>query len=262
MAVKRIIPCLDISGGKVVKGINFIGLREVGDPLEYALEYSKQGADEIVFLDIAATIDGRDGMLSLIENARKKISLPIIFGGGISSTEDAGLYLRAGAQKISINSAAVKNPQLIRDLAREYDKERLVVAIDGKKTDKNSKNRYTVMISGGRVDTGLDLVKWAREAEKLGAGEILLTSMNADGVKMGFDIEMINAVCKSVSIPVIASGGCGTVGHFVKVFKNTACDAALAASIFHYGDLTVNDVKQALSSKGIKVDFPNKGVCA
>ncbi|HZK02656.1 MAG TPA: imidazole glycerol phosphate synthase subunit HisF [Anaerovoracaceae bacterium] len=259
MKAKRIIPCLDICKGKVVKGVNFVGLREVGNPLDYALEYAKQGADEIVFLDIAASAENRADTINLIKEASKEISIPIVAGGGIGSVEDIGLYLQAGASKVTINSAAVKNPQIIREGSSKYGSKKIVVAIDGKKI---AKDRYNVMISGGRVDTGIDLMKWAREAENLGAGEILLTSMDADGVKCGFDIDMLKAVCSAVKIPVIASGGCGTVGHFIRVFKETACDAALAASIFHYGDLTVDTVKRILESNDITVRNNGGGVCA
>lgn len=259
MKVKRIIPCLDICKGKVVKGINFIGLREVGDPLEYAVQYAKQGADEIVFLDIAATVDGRPDTLDLIRKASQKITIPIVVGGGINSVEDIDLFLKAGAKKVSINSAAVKNPQLIAEASRRFGSEKIIVAVDGK---SSCDGKYNVMVSGGKVNTGIDLESWVVQAEKLGAGEILLTSMDSDGVKEGFDLNMLNLVCDVVNIPVIASGGCGTVGHFIKLFKETCCDAALAASIFHYGDLSVNTVKKALIEKGIKVNFDENGECA
>lgn len=259
MKTKRIIPCLDICKGKVVKGINFVGLREVGDPLEYAMEYAKQGADEIVFLDIAATKEGRAKALSLIEEACRKINIPIVAGGGIGSLEDVDLFLKAGASKVSINSAAVKNPELIKEASEKYGRERVVLAVDGKSTGDGG---YSVMISGGKVDTGIDLLNWVAQGESLGAGEILLTSMDSDGVKEGFDLNMLNLVCDTIKIPVIASGGCGTVGHFIKLFEETCCDAALAASIFHYGDLSVNTVKRALNNKGIKVNYDENGECA
>ncbi|GAB1475283.1 imidazole glycerol phosphate synthase subunit HisF [Bacillota bacterium] len=259
MREKRIIPCLDIFNGKVVKGINFIGLREVGEPIAYAMEYAKQGADEIVFLNIASSPEGREGMIELVYEAAKRISVPITVGGGIGSTEDIRRILQAGAGKVSINSAAVKRPELIREAAAQFGSRSIIAAVDGKKAGKG---RYHVMIEGGKRDTGIDLKEWAKKVELLGAGEILLTSMDNDGVKNGFDISMLNYVCDGVDIPVIASGGCGTVGHFVKVFQDTQCDAALAASIFHYGDLTVDEVKKALAAYGIPVKENGEGACA
>ncbi|NLT48077.1 MAG: imidazole glycerol phosphate synthase subunit HisF [Clostridiales bacterium] len=259
MGIKRIIPCLDVCNGKVVKGINFIGFREVGDPVECAMDYVKQGADEIVFLDITATNEGRGTIVDLVRETADNISVPLIVGGGVRNVEDIRRLLEAGASKVSINSAAVKRPELLREATEEFGRECIVLAIDGRKTEKD---RFNVMINGGMTDTGMDLVDWARKGESLGAGEILLTSMDADGVKNGFDLPMLSAVCNAVSIPVIASGGCGTVGHFVRVFQETGCDAALAASIFHYGDLTVNTVKNALKERGISVKLKEKGACA
>lgn len=257
--MKRIIPCLDVRNGKVVKGINFVGFREVGDPVEYAVQYEKQGADEIVFLDITATNEGRGTMLDLVRETAKNVTVPLTVGGGIRDVEDIRRLLGAGADKVSINTAAVKRPELLKEAVAEFGKECIVLAIDGKRADKE---QYSVMINGGKTDTGMNLVDWAKQGEALGVGEILLTSMDADGVKNGFDLPMLSAVCNAVDIPVIASGGCGTVGHFVRVFRETGCDAALAASIFHYGDLTVNTVKDALKDSGISVKPNGKGACA
>ncbi len=259
MGIKRIIPCLDIYKGKVVKGINFVGLREVGDPVEYAVQYAKQGADEIVMLDIAATKEGRQNMLNLLKETVKKVSVPITAGGGIECAEDIRMLLDAGAKRISINTAAVRRPELIREAAEEFGSKCVVLAIDCRDMGKG---QYHVMINGGKKDTGIELTSWASEAAALGAGEILLTSMDADGAKNGYDISMLNALCRTVKIPLIASGGCGTVGHFIKVFKETECDAALAASIFHYGDLTVDTVKKALKNSGIPVLMDKEGACA
>lgn len=250
MLAKRIIPCLDVKDGKVVKGINFVGIKEVGDPVECAIEYNKQGADEIVFLDINATHEGRGTMVDLVKRTAQNIFVPLTVGGGIRSVEDFRELLLAGADKVSVNSAAIKSPEIIADAAAKYGRQCVVVAIDGKKTEGD---KYHVFINGGRVDTGLDVVKWAMEVERLGAGEILLTSMDADGTKQGFDINMLNAVCEAVNIPVIASGGCGELSHFTQLFQETNADAALAASIFHYGELTVGQVKEDLNKNGIPV---------
>ena len=250
MLAKRIIPCLDVRDGKVVKGINFIGIKEVGDPVECAIEYDKQGADEIVFLDITATHEGRGTMLDVVRRTAKNVFVPLTVGGGIRSAEDFRDLLLAGADKVSVNSAAIKNPSIISEAASRFGNQCVVVAIDGKKT---ATNKYNVFVNGGRIDTGLDVVEWAKEAERLGAGEILLTSMDADGTKEGFDLDMLNAVCNVVNIPVIASGGCGELSHFTELFQKTSADAALAASIFHYGELTVGQVKADLSRNNIPV---------
>ncbi len=250
MLAKRIIPCLDVRDGKVVKGINFIGIKEVGDPVECAIEYDKQGADEIVFLDITATHEGRGTMLDVVRRTAKNVFVPLTVGGGIRSAEDFRELLLAGADKVSVNSAAIRNPSIISEAASRFGNQCVVVAIDGKKT---APDKYNVYVNGGRIDTGLDVVQWAIEAEKLGAGEILLTSMDADGTKEGFDIDMLNAVCNVVNIPVIASGGCGQLSHFTELFRETSADAALAASIFHYGELTVNQVKTELRNNGLPV---------
>ncbi|MEG0615156.1 MAG: imidazole glycerol phosphate synthase subunit HisF, partial [Oscillospiraceae bacterium] len=231
MLAKRIIPCLDVKDGKVVKGINFIGIKEVGDPVECAAMYDEQGADEIVFLDITATHEGRSTMLDVVKNTAKKVFVPLTVGGGIKTIDDFRDTLRAGADKVSINSSAVRNPQLISDAASIFGNQCVVVAIDAKRKDDGN---FTVVVNGGRIDMEIDAVEWAKTAEQLGAGEILLTSMDTDGTKNGFDIELLNAVCDAVKIPVIASGGCGKLEHFSEVFEKTNASAALAASLFHY----------------------------
>ena len=250
MLAKRIIPCLDVREGKVVKGINFVGIKEVGDPVECAAEYDAQGADEIVFLDITASHEGRGTMLDVVRRTAKKVFVPLTVGGGIRTIDDFRDTLRAGADKVSVNSAAVKNPQLIREAADIFGCQCVVVAIDAKKCPDG---HYTVVINGGRIDMGIDAVEWAKKAEELGAGEILLTSMDTDGVKGGFDLDMLNAVCNAVKIPVIASGGCGTLQHFTDVFEKTGAAAALAASLFHYKELTVGQVKAELKKHDIPV---------
>ena len=250
MLAKRIIPCLDVRDGKVVKGINFVGIKEVGDPVECAAEYDRQGADEIVFLDITASNEGRGTMLDVVRRTAQKVFVPLTVGGGIRTIDDFRDTLRAGADKVSVNSAAVKNPQLIKEAADIFGCQCVVVAIDAKKCDDG---HYTVVINGGRIDMGIDAVEWAKKAEELGAGEILLTSMDTDGVKGGFDLDMLNAVCSVVKIPVIASGGCGKLEHFTEVFEKTNASAALAASLFHYKELTVDEVKTGLKKHNIPV---------
>lgn len=250
MLAKRIIPCLDVRDGKVVKGINFVGIKEVGDPVECAAVYDAQGADEIVFLDITASHEGRGTMLDVVRRTAKKVFVPLTVGGGIRTIDDFRDTLRAGADKVSVNSAAVKNPQLIREAADIFGCQCVVVAIDAKKCPDG---HYTVVINGGRIDMGIDAIEWAKKAEELGAGEILLTSMDTDGVKGGFDLDMLNAVCSAVKIPVIASGGCGALEHFTDVFEKTGAAAALAASLFHYKELTVGQVKEELKKHSIPV---------
>lgn len=250
MLAKRIIPCLDVRDGKVVKGINFVGIKEVGDPVECAAEYDRQGADEIVFLDITASNEGRGTMLDVVRRTAQKVFVPLTVGGGIRTIDDFRDTLRAGADKVSVNSAAVKNPQLIKEAADIFGCQCVVVAIDAKKCEDG---HYTVVINGGRIDMGIDAVEWAKKAEELGAGEILLTSMDTDGVKGGFDLDMLNAVCSVVKIPVIASGGCGKLEHFTEVFEKTNASAALAASLFHYKELTVDEVKEELARHDIPV---------
>lgn len=249
MLAKRIIPCLDVRDGRVVKGVNFVGIKDVGDPVECAAMYDKQGADEIVFLDITASHEGRGTIVDVVRRTAKKVFVPLTVGGGIRTAEDFKEILRAGADKVSVNSAAVKNSSLIREAADKFGSQCVVVAIDAKRIDGS----FHVVVHGGRIDTGLDAVEWAKKAQELGAGEILLTSMDTDGTKNGFDLELLNAVCNVVTVPVIASGGCGKLEHFSEVFEKTGADAALAASLFHYRELTVEQVKQHLREHGIPV---------
>ena len=251
MLTKRIIPCLDVKDGKVVKGVNFVGLKEVGDPVELAKQYYQQGADELVFLDITATHEHRDTMIHVVEQVAKEIYMPFTVGGGIRSIEDIRNILRAGADKISLNSAAVNNPELIQQGAQQFGNQCMVLAVDGKKRKDGS--GWNVFINGGRIDTGLDALEWIQKGVSLGAGEILLTSMDADGTKAGYDIEFCQAVSKAVNVPVIASGGCGSLEDFYELFEKEAADAALAASLFHYGELSVQDVKSYLDTKGVPV---------
>jgi len=250
MITKRIIPCLDVKDGRVVKGVNFVELRDAGDPVELAKFYSDQGADEVVFLDITATSDARKSVVDVIEGTGEKVFVPLTVGGGIRTVEDFQEILRAGADKISVNSAAVKDPSLITRAAELFGSQCVVLAIDGKSRGDGT---WEVVIAGGRIPTGLDVIEWAKQGQALGAGEILLTSMDADGTKAGFDIPMTRAVTEAVSIPVIASGGAGALEHFAEVFEQTGCDAALAASLFHYGELTVPQVKEYLRSRNIPV---------
>lgn len=256
MLAKRIIPCLDVRDGKVVKGIHFVGIREVGDPVECAVAYDRQGADELCFLDITATHEGRKTMVDVVRKTAENVFVPLTVGGGIRSVEDFREILRAGADKVAVNSAAVDHPHLIRQAAEVFGSQCVVAAIDAK-TDETG--AFHVVVHGGRKDTGLDAVWWAKECERLGAGEILLTSMDADGAKEGFDLELLRAVCGAVSIPVIASGGCGKIEHFSQVFEETGADAALAASLFHYKELTVDEVKAHLEEHKIPVRRQNKG---
>lgn len=251
MYTKRIIPCLDVKEGKVVKGINFVGLKDVGDPVELAKSYYEQGADEIVFLDISATNEGRDTMVEVVKKVAETIFIPFTVGGGIRTLDDITKMLRAGADKISLNSAAVHNPEVIREGANMFGSQCIVVAIDAKARD--DKSGWNVYINGGRIDTGMDLLEWTRKVTDLGAGEILLTSMDADGTKQGFDIEMLRAVSSMVKVPVIASGGCGNIEHIDEVFQKDVADAALAASIFHYGEHTVKEVKEYLKKCNVPV---------
>ena len=250
MLAKRIIPCLDVRDGRVVKGVNFVNIRDAGDPVELARFYSDQGADEIVFLDITATSDGRATVADVVERTAEQVFVPLTVGGGIRTLEDFRQLLRAGADKITVNSAAVKDPGLISRAAERFGSQCVVLAIDARRRPEGS---YEVVVAGGRTPTGLDAVEWARRGEALGAGEILLTSMDADGTKAGFDLEMTRAVTQAVSIPVIASGGCGSLEHFAQVFAETDCDAALAASLFHFGELTVPQVKEYLRKRKIPV---------
>lgn len=249
MLTKRIIPCLDVKNGKVVKGVNFLGLKDVGSPPEMAEGYSEQGADEITFLDIAASLESRQTTLGLVSETAKRVFVPLTVGGGIRSADDMRDALNAGADKVSVNSAAIGNPDMISESAERFGRQCVVIAIDARKIG----NRWEVLSHGGTKPTGLDAVEWAKKAEELGAGEILLTSMDADGVKNGYDIPLNNAIADEVNIPVIASGGCGKLEDFYEVFSQTNVSAALAASVFHYRQFTVQDVKEYLKDKGVPV---------
>lgn len=251
MLTKRIIPCLDVKDGRVVKGVNFVNLRDAGDPVELATVYDQEGADELVFLDISASVEGRSTMVDVVRQTAAAISIPLTVGGGISQVEDMKRLLRAGADKVGINTAAVLNPQLISDGARTFGSQCIVVAIDAKFNP--DLDDWEVVTHGGRKQTGRRALEWAQEVERLGAGEILLTSMDADGTKDGFDIKLTRAISEAVSIPVIASGGAGKVEDFHAVFTEGKADAGLAATIFHYKELTIADVKQHLRAKGVEV---------
>jgi cyclase len=250
MLAKRVIPCLDVTGGRVVKGVNFVELRDAGDPVEIAARYNEQGADELTFLDITATSDGRDLILHMIEAVASQVFIPLTVGGGVRTVEDVRRLLNAGADKVSFNSAAVANPQVIRDASRKYGAQCIVVAIDAKRRADDGWDVYT---HGGRKNTGLDAVAWARRMAEQGAGEILLTSMDRDGTKIGFDLELTRAVSDAVSVPVIASGGVGTLEHLAEGIQIGGADAVLAASIFHYGQHTVAEAKALMASRGIPV---------
>ncbi|KYH28764.1 imidazole glycerol phosphate synthase subunit HisF [Clostridium colicanis] len=251
MLTKRIIPCLDVDMGRVVKGVNFVNLKDVGDPVSIAEFYNKEGADELVFLDITATHEGRSTMVDVVRRTAEKVFIPLTVGGGIRAIEDFKEILRAGADKVSINSSAIRNPNLIQEASKKFGSQCVVVAIDAKKREDGS--GWNVFINGGRIDTGLDALEWSKKVDKLGAGEILLTSMDADGTKKGYDIELTDAVCKVVNIPVIASGGCGKLEDFSEVFKKSRADAALAASLFHFRELTIRQVKEYLKKENIDV---------
>ena len=251
MHTKRIIPCLDVKEWRLVKGVNFVGLKDVGNPVDLAEYYYKAGADELVFLDITATHEGRGIMRRVVEKVAEKIFIPFTVGGGLKNLEDIKEILRAGADKVSLNSAAVRDKNLIKEGAFYFGNQCIVLAADAKKRADNT--GWNVVINGGRIDTGIDLLKWIEEATKLGAGEILLTSMDADGTKKGFDLELTKAVSDITNVPVIASGGCGCLEDFYDVFKTNIADAALAASLFHYGELTVDEVKNYLSERNISV---------
>lgn len=250
MLTKRIIPCLDVNGGRVVKGTNFIELRDAGDPVELAAYYDAQGADELVFLDIGASVEKRRALLDVISKVAGKVFIPLTVGGGIRTVDDIKETLRAGADKISLNSAAVKNPQLIADGAKQFGNQCIVLAIDAKKV---SDEKWEVYVNGGRVATGIDAVAWAEEGVRLGAGEILLTSMDADGTKNGYDIELTKAISSRVSVPVIASGGAGSLPDFYDVLSAGCADAVLAASVFHYKKFTIREVKEYLQANGVEV---------
>jgi imidazoleglycerol phosphate synthase, cyclase subunit len=250
MLSKRIIPCLDVTGGRVVKGVNFVGLRDAGDPIELAERYNAQGADELVFLDITASSDARDIMADVVARTARRVFIPLTVGGGIRSVADARQILLSGADKVSVNTAAVRRPALIRELSEEFGAQAVVLAIDARRSGEGRWNVYT---KGGRVDEGIDAVEWARRGESLAAGEILLTSMDTDGVQTGFDCALTRAVAGATNIPVIASGGAGKPQDFVEVLTAGCASAALAASVFHYGKYTVCDLKKTLSEAGVPV---------
>ncbi|MBO7724486.1 MAG: imidazole glycerol phosphate synthase subunit HisF [Paludibacteraceae bacterium] len=251
MLAKRIIPCLDVKDGKTVKGINFVGLKNVGDPVELGAYYAAQGADELVFLDITATHEKRKTLVDLVQRVAENINIPFTVGGGISSVEDVELLLQKGADKISINSAAVRNPQLITDLAKQFGSQCVVIAIDVKFED----NEWFVYLNGGRIKTELRALDWAKQAVELGAGEILLTSMNHDGTKDGFANDITREISEAVSVPVIASGGAGNMQHFLDAFEQGKADAALAASVFHYKEIEIPTLKKFLAENGVDMRF-------
>ena len=251
MHTKRIIPCLDVNNNRVVKGVNFVNLRDAGDPVEVAKAYNKAGADELVFLDITASSDNRNTVVDMVRRVAEQVFIPFTVGGGIRTVDDFKTLLREGADKISINSSAIMNPRLISDAADKFGSQCVVVAIDAKRrADGSGWNTYK---NGGRVDVGIDAVEWARKVDKLGAGEILLTSMDCDGVKRGYDVELTRIISENVSIPVIASGGAGKKEHFYDALTEGKADAALAASLFHYKELEINDLKHYLKEKGVQV---------
>ncbi|ALL04966.1 imidazole glycerol phosphate synthase subunit HisH [Pedobacter sp. PACM 27299] len=249
MLSKRIIPCLDVKDGRTVKGVNFVDLKDAGDPVELAWQYARQGADELVFLDITATHERRKTMIEMVKSVARQLNIPFTIGGGITTIQDAEALLNAGADKISINSAAVKNPALIEELAAAFGVQFVVVAVDTKLVE--GKNR--VHLNGGRLITELETENWIKQAENMGAGEILLTSMDHDGTKQGFDCKLLNRITQMINIPVIASGGAGTIEHFIEVFEKTGVDAALAASVFHFAEIPIPDLKQKLKYHNIPV---------
>ena len=253
MLAKRVIPCLDVDRGRVVKGTNFVNLRDAGDPVEVAARYEEEGADELVFLDITASHEGRDIMLSVVRRTAEQIFMPLTVGGGVRTLDDIRALLLAGSDKVSINSAAVKDPQFVRDAARRFGSQCIVVNIDPKRVQVDGREKWEVHINGGRIGTGLEAVAWAREVERLGAGEIVLTSMDADGTKDGYDLEITAAVSRAVSVPVVASGGAGKPEHLADAITLGKADAALAASIFHFGEYTIQETKQVMAERGIPV---------
>jgi imidazole glycerol-phosphate synthase subunit HisF len=250
---KRVIPCLDVSAGRVVKGVNFVGLRDAGDPVEIARRYDEQGADELAFLDITASSDERDLIVSVVESVASQVFIPLTVGGGVRSVADVRRLLNAGADKVSINTAAVQNPGLVADAAARYGSQCIVVAVDARRASGDAPARWEVYTHGGRRATGMDAVEWGRKMEAAGAGEILLTSMDRDGTRNGFDLELTRAFTDALSIPVIASGGVGTLEHLVDGVLRGHADAVLAASVFHYGEYTVRQAKEHMASRGIEV---------
>lgn len=253
MLTKRVIPCLDVHEGRVVKGVNFVNLRDAGDPVELAAAYDREGADELVFLDITATHEERPSMLDVAARTSEEVFIPYTVGGGMRSAADIRAMLAAGADKISMNSAAVANPGLITETARIYGSQCIVIAIDARRVPGSAPARWEVFVAGGRTNTGLDAVRWAAEAERIGAGEVLLTSMDRDGTKDGFDIDLTRAITSAVNVPVIASGGAGELDHFAEVVVEADADAVLAASVFHFGQFSVRQVKEAMASAGVPV---------
>ncbi len=251
MFTKRIIPCLDVKNGRVVKGVNFVDLKDAGDPVEIAEAYDKAGADELVFLDITATSDDRETVVDMVRRVAEKVFIPFTVGGGIRTVEDFKVLLREGADKISINSSAINRPELISEAAEKFGSQCVVVAIDARRREDGT--GWNVYKNGGRIDTGLDAIEWAKKADRLGAGEILLTSMDCDGTKSGYDIELTRQIAESVSIPVIASGGAGTMEHFYDALTEGEADAALAASLFHYKELEIRELKDYLAKRGVPV---------
>ncbi len=247
----RVIPCLDVNNGRVVKGVNFVNLRDAGDPVECAVAYDKAGADEVVFLDITASCDGRETVVDMVREVAKKLFIPFTVGGGIRTVDDFKAILREGADKVAVNSAAIKRPELISEAAEKFGSQCVVVAIDAKRRESN--DGWNIYLNGGRVDTGIDALEWAKKAESLGAGEILLTSMDCDGTKAGFDVELTRTIADAVNIPVIASGGAGTLDHFVEAVSKGRADAVLAASLFHFKELEIREVKQYMRDNGIDV---------
>jgi cyclase len=253
MLAKRIIPCLDVNRGRVVKGTNFVNLRDAGDPVAVAARYEAEGADELVFLDITASHEGRDIMIDVVRRTAEQVFMPLTVGGGVRTIDDIRALLNAGSDKVSINSAACRNPEFVREAARRFGSQCIVVNIDPKRVRKNGREVWEVHIHGGRVPTGLQAVSWARQVEQLGAGEIVLTSMDCDGTKDGYDLEITAAVSDAVSIPVVASGGAGRPEHLADAIQLGHADAALAASIFHYGEYTILETKQLMAARGIPV---------
>jgi len=253
MLTKRVIPCLDVHDGRVVKGVNFVDLRDAGDPVELATVYDREGADEVVFLDITATHEERPSMLDVASRTAEEVFIPYTVGGGMRSAADIRAMLAAGADKISLNSAAVARPSLLTETAGIYGSQCIVIAIDARRVPGSDPARWEVFVAGGRTNTGLDAIAWAAEAERLGAGEVLLTSMDRDGTKDGFDIDLTRAVTAAVNVPVIASGGAGALDHFAEVVVEADADAVLAASVFHFGEFTVRQVKESMAAHGVPV---------
>lgn len=251
MHTKRIIPCLDVNNNRVVKGVNFVGLKDAGDPVEIAMAYNDSGADELVFLDITATSDGRKTVVDMVRKVAENVFIPFTVGGGIRTVDDFKELLREGADKVAVNSAAIMNPRLVSDAADKFGSQCVVVAIDAKKREDGS--GWNIYKAGGRIDTGIDAVEWAMQSDKLGAGEILLTSMDCDGTKKGYDIELTKIIAENVSVPVIASGGAGTMEHFYEALVDAKAEAVLAASLFHYKEMEIKDLKQYLDSRGVSV---------